>query len=92
MEDTSADSPDESTAASGSRIQHQRNDCPHRVHRFQLIFTTVVALTVLALLLDVLLALLGGDSDQVRAAAETCATTYKMGFGAIVALLGSRAL
>lgn len=60
-------------------------------HRFRMIFTTVVALTVLALILDVVLALMGGASEQVRAAAETCATAYKMGFGAIVALLGGRA-
>jgi hypothetical protein len=59
---------------------------------FKLIFTTVVALTVLALLLNVLLAVFGSDSDQVKAAAETCSTTHKMGFGAIVGLIGGKAL
>jgi hypothetical protein len=60
--------------------------------RFKLIFLTVVALTVLALSLTVFLAVFGGDSEQVKAAAEACSTTYKMGFGAIVGLIsGSRA-
>jgi len=59
--------------------------------RFKLIFATVVALTVLALLLNVLLALCGDGSQAVQAAAETCSTTYKMGFGAIVGLLGAKA-
>ncbi|WP_426504306.1 hypothetical protein ACPPVO_42950 [Dactylosporangium sp. McL0621] len=58
--------------------------------RFKLIFSTVTALTVLALILSVLLAALGGDSEQVTAAAEACSTTYKMGFGAIVGLIGGR--
>ncbi|MEV4568513.1 hypothetical protein AB0K12_32490 [Nonomuraea sp. NPDC049419] len=58
--------------------------------RFKLIFFTVTALTVLALMLSVLLAVLGGDSEQVRAASEACSTTYKMGFGAIVGLIGGK--
>lgn len=58
--------------------------------RFKLIFSTVAALTFLALILDVLLAAFGGDSEQVKAAAEACSTTYKMGFGAIVGLIGGR--
>ncbi|MDE0137685.1 MAG: hypothetical protein OXQ26_03840 [bacterium] len=58
--------------------------------RFMLVFSTVVALTLLALALNVLLALFGGDSDQVRAAADVCSTTYKMGFGAIVGLMTQR--
>jgi hypothetical protein len=58
--------------------------------RFKLIFSTVAALTVLALILNVLLAAFGGDTEQVKAAAEACSTTYKMGFGAIVGLIGGR--
>jgi hypothetical protein len=58
--------------------------------RFKLVFCTVAALTVLALILNVLLAIFGGDSEQVKAAAEACSTTYKMGFGAIVGLIGGR--
>lgn len=58
--------------------------------RFKLVYSTVVALTLLALALNVLLALVGGDSDHISAAAEACSTTSKMGFGAIVALMGHR--
>ncbi|MFD9332364.1 hypothetical protein [Streptomyces sp. NPDC060065] len=58
--------------------------------RFKLIFSTVTALTVLTLILNVLLAAFGGDSEQVQAAAEACSTTYMMGFGAIVGLIGGK--
>lgn len=71
-----------------ARAPHERpGSGPH----FKLVFSTVVALTVLALVLDVLLSLFGGDTDQVRAATETCSTTYNMGFGAIVGLIGGKA-
>jgi hypothetical protein len=65
----------------------ERHQNPER--RFTLIFITVVALTLLTLILNVVLALIGGDTEAVETASETCSTTYKMGFGAIVALLGS---
>jgi hypothetical protein len=55
-----------------------------------LLFCTVVVLTVLALILNILLALVGGNSEEVRTAADACSTTYKMGFGAIVALISGR--
>ena len=58
--------------------------------RFKLTYSTLVALTLLALALNVLLALVGGDSDQIRTATEVCSTTYKMGFGAIVGMMGHR--
>ncbi len=58
--------------------------------RFKLIFSTVAALTALALILNVLLAAFGGGSDQVQAAAGACSTTYMMGFGAIVGLIGGK--
>jgi hypothetical protein len=40
--------------------------------------------------LNVLLATLDSDFEQVRAAAEACSTTYKMGFGANAGLIGGR--
>jgi len=45
----------------------------------------------LALILTVLLAAFGGGSEQVKVAAEACSATYKMGFGAIVGVIGGRA-
>ncbi|WP_433890372.1 hypothetical protein [Streptomyces sp. CA-111067] len=59
--------------------------------RFKLIFSTVAALTVLALISNVVLAAFGGDSEQVSAAAEACSRTYMMGFGAIVGLISGKA-
>ena len=83
---------DEVSEAPRSPTAHTAESQADPARRFRLIFTTVVALTVLALILDVVLALIGSESEKVRAASETCATAYKMGFGAIVALLGGRAL
>jgi hypothetical protein len=60
--------------------------------RFKLIFGTVAALTVLSLVLSVLLASFGNDSEQVKSAMEACSTTYKMGFGAIVGLIGGKVM
>jgi hypothetical protein len=57
-----------------------------------MVFATVVGLTLIAMLLSVLLALLGGDSQQAARAAEACTTTYKMGFGAIVGLVGGKSV
>ncbi|MFJ9816033.1 hypothetical protein ACIRU3_12285 [Streptomyces sp. NPDC101151] len=58
--------------------------------RFKLIFSTVAVLTTLALILNVLLAAFGDNSEQVKAAVEACSTTYMMGFGAIVGLIGGK--
>ncbi|GIJ50031.1 hypothetical protein Val02_69170 [Virgisporangium aliadipatigenens] len=60
--------------------------------RFKLIFSTVVGLTVVSLILNVVLALFGGESAQVQAASEACSTAFKMGFGAIVGLIGGRSM
>jgi len=60
--------------------------------RFKLIFRTVTALTVLSLTLSVILAAFGGDSEQMQSAIEACSTTYKMGFGAIVGLIGGKVM
>lgn len=57
-----------------------------------MIFTTVVVLTATALVVTVLLAVFAPDTEQVRATAETSSTTYKLGFGAIVGLIGGKAL
>jgi hypothetical protein len=71
----------------GIRVPESKSDL---TPRFKMIFSTVAALTVLALILNVLLAAFGGDSEQVKAATEACSTTYMMGFGAIVGLIGGK--
>ena len=76
--------PSQIQGPAGETVQDQLTPC------FKLAYATVVAITLLALALNVLLALVGGDSDQVRNAAEACSTTYKMGFGAIVGLISQK--
>ncbi|MFD0003003.1 hypothetical protein ACFVJ4_11320 [Streptomyces sp. NPDC127178] len=75
------------TEQQSTRVPESKSDL---TPRFKLIFSTVAVLTVLALILNVLLAAFGGDSEQVKAAAEACSTTYMMGFGAIVGLIGGK--
>ena len=60
---------------------------------FKLVFASVLGLTVVSLLTVILLAVfVQNPSDQVKAVIETCSTTFKMGFGAIVGLIGGKAL
>lgn len=70
------------------RSVHRPENRSDLTPRFKLIFSTVVALTVLAMILTVLLAMVADGSEQVKTAAEACSTTYKLGFGAIVGLIG----
>ncbi len=50
-------------------------------------------LTSLSLLVSVLLAVAYPDPhDEIRRIIETCSTTWKLGFGAIVGLIGGRAV
>jgi hypothetical protein len=82
---------DSTTQSDGvGRRRDQHDDAPRPTGHFELVFATVVGLTLIALLLSVLLALAGGDSEQAARAAEACTTTYKMGFGAIVGLICGR--
>lgn len=59
---------------------------------FKLAVLVVTGLTVLSLAVCVFLALAALKSDQASALFETCSTTYKMGFGALVGLVGGKAL
>jgi hypothetical protein len=59
---------------------------------FHLVFGVTVALSVLCLLLNVVLALtIGHPSAQELDVLSTLSTGWKMGFGAIVGLLGGKA-
>lgn len=82
--------PDGDEHSDGARRSRGDGSGPGR--HFNLVFATVVGLTLVALVSNLLLAFFGNDSDQMVAAAETCSTTYKMGFGAIVGLLGTRSM
>jgi hypothetical protein len=59
---------------------------------FKLVISIVTGLTVLSLAVSISLALYHQKSDQINALIETCSTTYKLGFGALVGLIGGKAL
>jgi hypothetical protein len=59
---------------------------------FKKVFNTVLGLTILSLGVSLVLALWPGQSDDVKRLIETCSTTFKMGFGAVVGLIGGKAL
>lgn len=60
---------------------------------FKLVFLTILALTVLALLLNVtLVVLIDSPNDQAKSLIDTCSTITKAGFGAIVGLIGGKAV
>ena len=58
---------------------------------FKLIFITVIALTILSLVVSIYLVTMPNSSDEAKRLVETCSTTYKLGFGAIVGLIGGKA-
>lgn len=63
---------------------------------FKLIFLSVLGLTVLSLAVsigaNVYLSQLEEPSEDLRRLIETCSTTYKLGFGAIIGLVSGKAL
>lgn len=59
---------------------------------FKLAVAIVTGLTVLSLAASIFLALDPRKSEQINGLIETCSTTYKMGFGALVGLIGGKAL
>ena len=59
---------------------------------FKLVFLSVLGLTILSLVVSIWLAEHPNPSEEMKRLIETCTTTYKMGFGAIVGLIGGKAL
>ena len=61
--------------------------------RFKVSLICVAGFTFLALLANIALAVfVANPSDEVKALIDTVSTTYKMGFGALVGLIGGKAL
>lgn len=58
--------------------------------RFKLVFATVFAITVLSLLMNLIIVLAGIKGLAADSFAETCSTAFKLGFGAIVGLVGGK--
>jgi hypothetical protein len=75
----------ESPAQSGSG---DRQLPPH----FRTVFFSIVGLTVLCLAIGGALAVSGPDTAAAREVTSGCMTMAKIGFGAIVGLIGGRAL
>jgi hypothetical protein len=59
---------------------------------FKWVFFTVVSLTTLSLVTSILLSFNSTPSPLQISLFETCTTTWKMGFGAIVGLIGGKAI
>ena len=59
---------------------------------FKMVFLAVLAITLFSMLITCILVALRNDSDQGKALFELCASICKMGFGAMVGLLGGKAI
>jgi hypothetical protein len=60
---------------------------------FKLVFLTVLGLTLLSLLIDLCLVVtLKSPSSEAKSLIDACSTTWKTGFGAIVGLIGGKAI
>lgn len=57
---------------------------------FRWIFKAVLTLTLVSLAMSIVLSFVPNPSQLQVSLFETCTTTWKMGFGAIVGLIGSR--
>ena len=60
-----------------------------KASKFQLIFLSILALTFFSALANLYLVTLQSAADSVRNATEGFATTWKLGFGAVVGLLAA---
>jgi len=59
---------------------------------FKLVFVSILGLTILCLIIACSLVGLGIKSEESKVLFDLCATTFKLGFGAIIGLVGGKAL
>jgi hypothetical protein len=57
---------------------------------FKLALLSVIGLTLLSLVVMVVMAITNAENDASKDLLTTCSTTFKMGFGAVVGLLGGK--
>lgn len=58
--------------------------------RFKLVFVAVLAITLLCLMLNMIIVLVAPHNSPAASFADTCSTAFKLGFGAIVGLVGGK--
>jgi hypothetical protein len=82
----------EGTAAAATPSDSSSSIASELTPFFKLIFLTVFALTLLSLVVYVAVVIMvDNPNDQAKGLIDTCSTTWKMGFGAIVGLIGGKA-
>jgi len=59
---------------------------------FKLVFLSVLAITVLSMIVGCCLVVASVESEPAKALMTTCLSTFKLGFGAIIGLLGGKAI
>jgi len=59
---------------------------------FKLVFLSVLGITVLSMMIGCYLVTVHAESDAGKALMTTCMTTFKLGFGAIIGLLGGKTM
>jgi hypothetical protein len=57
-----------------------------------MVFLSVLVLTLLSFVASLILVLAPNQTEEVKRLLETFSTTWKLGFGAIVGLIGGQAL
>jgi hypothetical protein len=59
---------------------------------FKVVFISIFSLTIISLAVSLLLVVFGKENKVTEQLIETCSTTWKLGFGAIIGLIGGKAL
>ena len=70
-------------------FRHERSG--NESQAFTTVFLSVLALSLVSLAVCIGLAIWGSEGELARNLFETCETTWKMGFGAILGLLAGKA-